>query len=147
MLINCHYGAYPMHYALCTLFVREVSLGKFTKMCTLPSFSHSLSNLFSFFSPGIPLVITTKNPNKYFIISKVFVTMKGKIYFGLFFCKYFFLNLTKISPFSDPPFSIFHKKITKKIKKIIFFFLSKNLGSFASPTKGMNTFHYEMSKK
>ena len=55
--------------------------------------------------------------------------------------------MEKISPLSDPPFSIFHKKITKKIKKIIFFFLSKNLGSFASPTKGMNTFHYEMSKK
>ena len=56
--------------------------------------------------------------------------------------------MTKISPFSDPPFSIFHKKITKKLKKKrIFFFLSKNLGSFASSKKGMNTFHYEMSKK
>ena len=33
--------------------------------------------------------------------------------------------MTKISPFSDPPFSIFHKKITKKFKKIIFFSLVK----------------------
>ena len=41
-----------MHYALCSL---EVSLGKFTKMCTLPSFSHSLSNLFSFFLLEFPL--------------------------------------------------------------------------------------------
>ena len=103
MLINCHYGAYPMHYALCTLFVREVSLGKFTKMCTLPSFSHSLSNLFSFFSPGIPLVITTKNLNKYFIISKVFVTMEGKVYLDFSFANIFFSKFDKISPFSDPP--------------------------------------------
>merc|ERR1712016_566517 len=63
--------------------------------------------------PGVTLVKTTKIM---IIISKVFFTMKGctdkKAYFGLFFCKYFFLNLTKLSPFSDPPFSIFHKKIT-----------------------------------
>ena len=73
--------------------------------------------------PGNTFVKTTKNM---IIISKVFFHHEGlhweKSYFGLFFCKYFFLNLTKISPFSDPPFSIFHKKITKKIKKFIYFF-------------------------
>ena len=35
----------------------------------------------------------------------------------------------------------------KNSKKLYLFFLSKNLGSFASSKKGMNTFHYEMSMK
>ena len=121
MLINCHYGAYPMHYALCTLFVREVSLGKFTKMCTLPSFSHSLSNLFSFFFSWNSPCNNNKKPEQIFHYFKSFCHHEGKFFFWTFLLQIFFLNLTKISLFSDPPFSIFHKKITKKFKKYIFF--------------------------
>ena len=53
-------------------------------------------------------------------------------------------NFTLLRP---PPSAFSTKKSQKNSKKLYLFFLSKNLGSFASSKKGMNTFHYEMSKK
>ena len=122
MLINCHYGAYPMHYALCTLFVREVSLGKFTKMCTLPSFSHSLSNLFSFFSWNFPCN-NNKKPEQIFHYFKSFCHHEGKNLFWTFLLQIFFsLNLTKSHP-SQTPLLVFQQKITKYALKRSFFYL------------------------
>ena len=116
-----------------------------------PHFHSHFHFLISLVFPGTPLVKATKMSKVHIFIFQIFFHNEGlhwqRSYFGLFFCKYPNLKITKISPLSDPPFSIFHKKITKKIKNRISFFLSKILGSFASSKKGMNTFHYEMSMK
>ena len=55
--------------------------------------------------------------------------------------------MTKISTLSDQPFSFPSKNVIFGVEIMIFFIPVQNFGIFASPTKGMDTFLFEMSMK
>ena len=63
----------------------------------------------------------------------------------IFLCKYFDLFVTKIPTLSDQSFSFSPKKSHIWCKNHIFFEPCQNIGSFASATKGIDTFLFEMS--
>ena len=83
---------------------------------------------------------------KYLIISQWRAALRKKLFWT------FLLQISQLKNDQNftllrPPLQHFPQKNHKKNQKNYIFFLSKNLGSFASSKKGMNTFHYEMSKK
>ena len=55
--------------------------------------------------------------------------------------------MTKISTLSDQPFSFPPKNVIFWVKIMKFLIPGQNFGIFASPTKGMDTFLFEMSMK
>ena len=55
--------------------------------------------------------------------------------------------MTKISTLSDQPFSFPPQNVIFGVKIIKFLIPGQNFGIFASPTKGMDTFLFEMSMK
>jgi len=55
--------------------------------------------------------------------------------------------MTKISTFSDHPFSFPPKNVIFGVRIMKFLIHGQNFGIFASSTKGMDTFLFEMSLK
>jgi len=55
--------------------------------------------------------------------------------------------VTKISTLSDQPFSFPSKNVIFGVDIMKFLIPGQNFGIFASPTKGMDTFLFEMSMK
>ena len=65
----------------------------------------------------------------------------------IFLRKYFDLFVTKISTLSDQPFSLSPKNVIFQVIIMKFLTPGQNFGIFASPTKEMDTFLFEMSMK